>query len=355
MNTVKTFLACLLVTIGLPSSSAAIVLTPPPVDVYTLEFEPTQNARPESSGVMTIRIFDGGTSVSFVLRGGYPNTVYTIWTVFNRLVVPLPTDPTRAAVPSCSATGGDPDRLGCPSDARPGFPPEGSPVAPLARLDRPFTDGMGLDQGITFVTNDLGDGAGAISVEYNLFGGPDDGPPVGNKNFVTQCVRPVESSDDCIRVNVATTWLRKFIGEYGLEERPSKCANYEPLAVKPGIDPRYWQCIDPTTALPRVHRYEVDHFRLAPHPDDLTHGLFGGNPKDHFIDMVGRRCRISPPIDGPCPPIFPLPPVAQPPVAEPPATEPPATEPPATQPPATEPPATPPPVAEPPATPPPIT
>ena len=75
MNTVKTFLACLLVTIGLPISSAAIVLVPPPVDVYTLEFEPTQNARPGSSGVMTVKIFDGGTSVSFVLRGGYPNTV----------------------------------------------------------------------------------------------------------------------------------------------------------------------------------------------------------------------------------------------------------------------------------------
>src|SRR2546430_12910002 len=56
--------------------------------------------------------------------------------------------------------------------------------APLARLDKPFTDGMGLDQGMTFVTNDLGDGGRSISVEYNLFGGPDDGPPVGNKNFV---------------------------------------------------------------------------------------------------------------------------------------------------------------------------
>src|SRR5207247_4586517 len=105
---------------------------------------------------------------------------------------------------------------------------------------------MGLDQGMTFVTNDLGDGGRSISVEYNLFGGPDDGPPVGNKNFVTQCVRPVESSDDCIRVNVATTWVRKFICEYGLEERPSECANNEALAVKPGIDPRYCPSIAPT-------------------------------------------------------------------------------------------------------------
>src|SRR5947209_6570454 len=295
----------LLATVGPPARSAAADPESGQGGTYTLAFEPTQNALAGSYGVMTIKPLPGGTLVAFKLRGGYPNTVYTIWTVFNRLVVPLPTDPSGTAVPACPATGGDPDQLGCPSDARTGFPPEGSPVAPLARLDRPFTDGMGLDQGITFVTNDLGDGAGAISVEYNLFGGPDDGPPVGNKNFVTQCVRPVESSDDCIRVNVATTWLRKFIGEYGLEERPSKCANYEPLAVKPGIDARYWQCIDRTTALPRVHRYEVDHFRLAPHPDDLTHGLFGGNPKDHFIDMVGRRCRVTPPIDGPCPPVFP--------------------------------------------------
>jgi len=339
-------LACLLATVGVPARSAAVVLAPTTVNVYTLEFEPTQNARPGSSGVMTIKILDGGTTVFFALRGGYPNTVYTIWTVFNQLVVPLPTDPSGTAVPACPATGGDPDQLGCPSGARPGFPPEGSPVAPLARLDKPFTDGMGLDQGMTFVTNDLGDGGRSISVEYNLFGGPDDGPPVGNKNFVVQCVRPVESSDACIRISVATTWLRKFIGDYSLEERPSKCANYETAAVRPGIDARYWQCIDSVTALPRVYRYEFDHFRLAPHPDDLTHGLFGGNPKDHFIDMVGRRCRLVPPIDSACPSAFPLRPATQPPATQPPAIQPPAAQPPTTQPPATQPPATQPPVTQ---------
>src|SRR5437867_1592120 len=268
MNARMIVLACLLATVGVPARSAAVVLAPTTVNVYTLEFEPTQNARPGSSGVMTIKILDGGTTVFFALRGGYPNTVYTIWTVFNQLVVPLPTDPSGTAVPACPATGGDPDQLGCPSDARPGFPPEGSPVAPLARLDKPFTDGMGLDQG------------------------------------------------------------------------PSKGANYETAAVRPGIDARYWQCIDSVTALPRVYRYEFDHFRLAPHPDDLTHGLFGGNPKDHFIDMVGRRCRLVPPIDSACPSAFPLRPATQPPATQPPATQPPVTQPPVTQLPATRPPVT---------------
>jgi hypothetical protein len=311
MNAQKILLACLLAIVGHPARSAAAVPVATPIAVYTVEFEPTQNARPGSSGVMTIVTLDGQTMVFFVLRGGYPNMVYTIWTVFNQLVVPLPTDPTRTPVPACPATGGDPDRLGCPSDARPGFPPEASPVAPLARLDTPFTNGMGLDQGITFVTDELGDGQASISVDYNLFGGPEDGPPVGNQNFVSQCVRPVESPEECVPTKVATTWLRKFIGDYSLEERPSACANYDAVAVRPGMDSRYWQCIDPATALPRVHRYEFDHFRLAPHPDQLTHGLFGGNPKDHFIDMVGRRCQVTPPIGLLCPPAFPLPPATQ--------------------------------------------
>jgi len=200
--------------------------------------------------------------------------------------------------------------LGCPSDARPGFPPEGSPVAPLARLDKPFTDGMGLDQGMTFVTDDAGDGSASINLDYDLLGGPDGGPPVGNKNFAVQCVSPVDpllSDPPCTPIKVATTWLRKFIGDYSPAERASVCANYEALAVRPGIDPRYWQCVDPANRLPRVHRYRFDHFRLAPHPDDLTHGLFGGNGTDHFIDMVGRRCQITPPIDDPCPQVFPLP------------------------------------------------
>ncbi len=313
MNARMIVLACLLATVGVPARSAAVVLAPTTVDVYTLEFEPTQNALAGSSGVMTIKPLPGGTLVAFKLRGGYPNTVYTIWTVYNRLVVPLPTDGTK--VPSA-----DP-----PAD----FPPEGNGVAPLARLDKPFTDGMGLDQGMTFVTDDAGDGSASINLDYDLLGGPDGGPPVGNKNFAVQCVSPVDpllSDPPCTPIKVATTWLRKFIGDYSPAERASVCANYEALAVRPGIDPRYWQCVDPANRLPRVHRYRFDHFRLAPHPDDLTHGLFGGNGTDHFIDMVGRRCQITPPIDDPCPQVFPLP------VTPPLPTQPLATQPLATQP-----------------------
>src|SRR5207249_8651346 len=124
MNFRKTLLAVplasLLATVGAPARSAAVVLAPTTVDVYTLEFEPTQNALAGSDGVMTIKPLPGGTLVAFKLRGGYPNTVYTIWTVYNRLVVPLPTDGSK--VPSA----------GSPAD----FPPEGNGVAPLARLDK---------------------------------------------------------------------------------------------------------------------------------------------------------------------------------------------------------------------------
>src|SRR5438552_16095579 len=75
MNARMIVLACLLATVGVSARSAAVVLAPTTVDVHTLEFEPTQNARPGSSGVMTIKILDGGTTVFFALRGGYPNTV----------------------------------------------------------------------------------------------------------------------------------------------------------------------------------------------------------------------------------------------------------------------------------------
>ena len=126
----------LLATVGPPARSAAADPESGQGGTYTLAFEPTQNAVAGSYGGMTIKPLPGGTLVAFKLRGGYPNTVYTIWTVYNRLVLPLPTEGTK--VPST-----DP-----PAD----FPPEGNGVAPLARLDKPFTDGMGLDPGMTFVT-----------------------------------------------------------------------------------------------------------------------------------------------------------------------------------------------------------
>src|SRR5207249_10036034 len=131
-------LASLLATVGVPARSAAVVLAPTTVDVYTLEFEPTQNALAGSYGVMTIKPLPGGTLVAFKLRGGYPNTVYTIWTVYSRLVVPLPTDGTK--VPSA-----DP-----PAD----FPPEGNGVAPLARLDKPFKIGRASCRERSYCTGD---------------------------------------------------------------------------------------------------------------------------------------------------------------------------------------------------------
>lgn len=266
---------------------------------YTLEFTPTQNAIPGVQGTMTIKGVNGHSIVHFRLRGSYPNTVYTIWTVFNKLQWPLPTSGTP--VPAMPALQAFPD-----------FHPEGNGVAPLARLDRAFTDGMGLDQGVTFVTNDNGGGEARIKVGYNLVGGVEDGPPVGNKDITQQCA-PIFSTT-CLKVNVATTWLRRFIGEYPLADRASMCANYDPKAdpesveyapVVAGLNAKLWQCVDPATlrdpndpwsGLPRVHRFQFDHFRLAPHPDALTHGLFGGNSTDHFIDMVGRRVDVVPPV-----------------------------------------------------------
>jgi len=53
--------------------------------------------------------------------------------------------------------------------------------------------------------------------------------------------------------------------------------------------------VDPQTGngLPRVWRFPFDHFRLAAHPDGLTHGFIGGNEAEHVIDMVGRRCHLT--------------------------------------------------------------
>ncbi len=276
----------LLGSLALPTRAAA--------EWYSLEFIPTQNARPGVQGTMSIKVANGETIVHFRLRGGYPNTVYTIWTVFNILVWPLPS--TGTPVPSISAT------------TRPWFPPEGNAVAPLAPLTSGFTSGMGFDPGATFVSDANGDGEVQVRVDYNLVGDARDGPPVGNKDIIVQCA---PSFSNCTKqVLVTTTWLRKFIGAYALADRASLCANYDPrydpdvknhtTGPVAGIDARLWQCVDPATVnpatgegLPRVQRYPFDHFRLAPHPDDLTHGLLGGNPTDHYIDMVGRRSDLS--------------------------------------------------------------
>ncbi len=75
---------------------------------------------------------------------------------------------------------------------------------------------------------------------------------------------------------------------------------YDPIG-RMGANARFWQCIDPATVtpttgtgLPRVHRCLFDQFRLANHPDDLTHGFIGGNATDHRLDLVGRRAELVP-------------------------------------------------------------
>jgi hypothetical protein len=267
---------------------------------YTLEFVPTRNALPGTSATMTITVVDGQTTVTFDLNKGYPDTVYTVWIVYNKLTWPLQYN-----------SSGFP--LADPATNDQTFPPEGLGVAPAGRLDQPFTDGMGLDQGITLVTNGGGNGYAQITLDYDLVAEA----PVANKNIVTQCVPSVSN---CIKkLSIASTWLRKYVIEFPVFQRAANCANYDPAydpdvsgrdpnsglydPVATVLDSRFWQCIDlatlrnpndPWSGLPRVPRFKFDHFRLAPHPDFATHGLFGGNVTEHFIDMIGRRCDLRP-------------------------------------------------------------
>lgn len=244
---------------------------------YTLEFIPTANA-PGAQGTMTIKSVNGDTIAHFSVRGAYPNTVYTIWIVYKALEWPLPTEP--GEVPSGSPPATD-------SSGR-SFPKEGNGVAPLARLDSAFTSGMGLDPGVVFVTNNNGDGEVQVKLDYNLIWDA----PVGNADIIVQCVPGPLVNGSCPspskRIRVTTTWLRKYVAHITAEgqDPATQCANYD---ASFGSNVQYWQCVDPATGLPRVYRFEFDHFRLANHPDDLTHGFIGGNGVDHWIDMVGDR------------------------------------------------------------------
>ena len=170
-------------------------------------------------------------------------------------------------------------------------------------MNAQFANGMGPDSGATFATDNFGNGYVQLALDYNILGDTyDDGPPVANKVLVTQCVvdspgpqsGPCPSTSNILRVT--TTWLRKYIAQVLPEGRAQYCANYKDS--DPGSI--YWQCIDPSTVnsqtgngLPRVWRFPFDHFRLAAHPDGLTHGFIGGNPGEHVIDMVGRRCHLT--------------------------------------------------------------
>src|SRR5438094_425743 len=256
---------------------------------YTLRFEPTQMVystpngsqpvmRPSSViGTMTISVSNGRTDLQFSVRNLRPRTIYTIWTVFYPLAWPI-VFPTGSIKPAL-----DPNFPQGP----PGYYIDGGVVAPTASLSAQFTNGMGLDPGVTFVTDDWGNGQVRVTLDYNILGNThDDGSPVGNKSIVTQCVvdSPGPQSGPCPSTSaiqrVTTTWLRKYIAQVPAADRASLCANYnssDPSSI-------YWQCIDPATVdpqtgngLPRVWRFPFDHFRLAAHPDRLTHGFIGGN------------------------------------------------------------------------------
>jgi hypothetical protein len=180
---------------------------------------------------------------------------------------------------------------------------------------------MGIDPGLAFYTNERGDADIHVRLDFNLLGTTyDDGPGVGIATTAAQCVLqgppvppntytaancpPVQltingkSLTTIPRFTVASSWLRKFIWQV---KDPAECANYDPN------DPTsiFWQCIDPATVdpktgtgLPRVWRYPFSHFRLASHPDELTHGFIGGSAWEHTIDLVGQRCKIQPPLPG---------------------------------------------------------
>jgi hypothetical protein len=174
---------------------------------------------------------------------------------------------------------------------------------------------MGLDSGATFTTDSRGNGTVKVTLDYDLI----QEAPVATRYVSTQCVPSVAADGTCTgttdlgiprRVaSLTTTWLRGHIGDYDVSRRALSCANYDQsfdpdtgaVSQPAGIDARYWQCVDPATGRPRVPRFTFDHFRLAPHPDGLTHGLIGGNSTEHFIDMVGRRCDIAPSVGAQCP------------------------------------------------------
>lgn len=270
---------------------------------YHLRFIPTHNAPGgalgSAEGEMTIRVANGHSTVRLGVRGLYPETVYTIWIVFNKLTWVPGTDPGVPRVASMSA-----------GDAWDGFPAEGNGVAPTAKISSRFTDGMGLDPGATFRTDRHGRGQIEVKLDFDLV----NAAPIGNKDIINQCVATPEPVDPLKeapcpagtrKIRVTTTWLRTFIGEYPEHERALMCANYDPRFDKgSGVydaelanesDARLWQCVDPETGMPRVPRFGFDHFRLANHPDGLTHGFIGGNETDHWIDLVGRRQDLVPP------------------------------------------------------------
>ena len=160
-----------------------------------------------------------------------------------------------------------------------------------------------MDPGASFVTDPKGDAEVQVQTDYDLA----TAAPVSTKDVLPQCVPgppvkdPVTGKESCPApskvMRVTTTWLRQFIAQTPNPADPVKgCPNYDPTL---GQEVLYWQCIDPATVdprtgngLPRVLRFSPDHFRLAAHPDDLTHGFIGENHEDHRIDMTGSMVEL---------------------------------------------------------------
>jgi hypothetical protein len=299
---------------------------------YRLEFLPTFNIGEDSGagGTMTIRVLSSRQSViNFKVWNLYPNTVYTIWTVFNDLSWrPGFTSTTSNSVPACGATGGgcnpmvtDPvTGVATPGPSIPwkgwdGYPKEGGKVSPTGALKSAYTHGIRLDPGSTFVTDRHGNGQVTIKLDFDAL----DENPVSLKQLLTQC-RPgtADASGKCSGdnvVDITTTWMRRFIVEFPADKagltprqlsaaRAEACANYDPAfdpdsdeydeSITHHTDSRFWQCVDPESDLVRVQRFPVAHFRIANHPDALTHGHIGGDHNDHWIDLVGPRECIVP-------------------------------------------------------------
>jgi hypothetical protein len=290
------FIAILLGVISGPTLAAAAD------ERYILPLAPTQNW-PGASGQLELKIDGSGqTHVKLRVRNAAPNMLYTLWTVYNELVWPLPTQ--GEGVPSRPAR----NRVDAVYGA---FPPQGNGVSPVASLSSKFTGGMGLDPGITFYTDKNGNGDFDIKLDYDLV----HAAPVSSKDVIAQpvCTTGWTSTGSCsttpVSVLITSTWLRQFIADFPLDQRAAMCANYDPAGdpqanpawVPGGENALLWQCMDPDTAngqgrngLSRVYRYVFDHFRLAGHVDDFTHGFIGGNGTDHRIDMVGRRQDMLP-------------------------------------------------------------
>src|SRR3989442_920813 len=133
--------------------------------------------RPSSViGTMTISVSNGQTDLQFSVKNLRPNTIYTIWTVFYPLAWPMyfPPGSARPALDPNYPTG--------PA----GYYVDAGVVAPTASLSAHFTNGMGLDPGVTFVTDSWGYGSVHLTLDYNILGNAyDDGPPLGTKSPVT--------------------------------------------------------------------------------------------------------------------------------------------------------------------------